>query len=695
MAVGSFQVGQRFFRDEQRYRIARNLGDGIWQVEDITTGRVQEQKQTELLSQWSKGSLTFTQVAEKALPLTKVESVALDTAFSDAYKQSYTAETWNLAQGKLSFVNRLEKMPATKRLLEPLIAEVANDKKLWKNGSVFPKIPSFSAVVSWIKIYRESDRDIRSLISRHHEKGNASLRFDPKVIEIAEDAIDLIYMTPERGTVANTSDHAKGLIAKLNVGRLDSEKLLTPSYAFFKRMIGEISPYDRCRARYCQRVADIKFRAAGQGVLTQTPLARACMDHCRLDLVVLDDDSGLPLGRPWLTLIIDESTRYVLGYYIGFEEPSNVSVSRALRHALMPKFELLSHYPNIKSGWDAWAAMNLLVVDNGLEFHGETIRNGAGRFGINIQFCPRKKPWFKGKIERHFGTMNMGLLNGLPGKTFSNILEKEDYDPVKNAVIRLSTLREIVLTWVVDIYHQKKHRTLGQSPAEAWVTGIQSVDRWLPPSSLQIDSAFSKQEKRRLTHKGIEYDCLLYNSQDMRLLRESHGDNIEVEVRVMDDDLGSVIVVSPEGSQLIRVPAIDQKYAASLTRWQHAVCKRYQRRLQDDQSIVITIFEAKERIRELIRIDRQLIKRGSRKKQERFNEIYPSPHQVSNDLAESSRDTSEAVDSAIDAPSTESSAPVVPALPKLPATTQVAPPAMTSHQDDDIPELPSRRITNR
>lgn len=353
------------------------------------------------------------------------------------------------------------------------------------------------------------------------------------------------------------------------------------------------------------------------------------------DVIVVDDVSGLPLGRPWLTLILDEYSRYVLGYYLGFEEPSNVSVARALRNALMPKTEIIGRYPSISNAWDAWGVIHTLVADNGLEFHGDAISGGADTFGMDIQFCPRRKPWYKGKIERFFGTINSGLLAPIPGKTFSNILEKGDYNPLKHAVIGLETLREVVLTWIVDIYHQKPHRGLGRkTPADVWGEAIERTDRWLPASSTILDSAFSRMERRLLSHKGIEFDSLFYNSNDMRLLREQYGDTMTVEVRVMDDELGHLFVVSPDGHTVIKVPALDAGYAKGMTRWQHKVCRRYQRRVSDDQAREISLLDAKERIRQLIRDDANRGKRSTRNRQARFTEKNGPLHSQGSERSE-------------------------------------------------------------
>lgn len=114
--------------------------------------------------------------------------------------------------------------------------------------------------------------------------------------------------------------------------------------------------------------------------------------------------------------------------------------------------------------------------------------------------------------------------------------------------------------------------------------------------------------------------ALLYNSDDMRVLREQHGITLKVEVRVMDEDLGHLFVVAPDGRTVIKVPALDQAYAQGMTRWQHKVCRRYQRRMLDDEQRDISLTDAKERIRQLIRDDAKRGKRTTRKKQSRFTE---------------------------------------------------------------------------
>ena len=52
-----------------------------------------------------------------------------------------------------------------------------------------------------------------------------------------------------------------------------------------------------------------------------------------LDLYVVDDRHGelVPIGRPWLTLMVDHYSRLPVGYYLGFKPPGFESVALALR----------------------------------------------------------------------------------------------------------------------------------------------------------------------------------------------------------------------------------------------------------------------------------------------------------------------------------------------------------------------------
>nr|WP_255539852.1 DDE-type integrase/transposase/recombinase [Polynucleobacter sp. 78F-HAINBA] len=347
-----------------------------------------------------------------------------------------------------------------------------------------------------------------------------------------------------------------------------------PELRLIRRLIDTIPAFDRSLARDGREAANKKYRSVLSHRITQAPLERAEIDHTQLDLMVVDGN-GFPRGRPWLTVCLDDYSRSILGIVIGFEPPSFRTVAQCLKSAILPKVGLRSEFPEILNDWHSHGVMRELVVDNGVEFHSASLENACYALGIEIHYSARKTPWFKGKIERFLGTLNSQVAHGNPGTTFSNIFEKDDYDPVKHAVVRFETLKLVINKWVADVYHQETHRTLGASPSLVWVNSIDSSDILLPDNITQLDALLGHTEKRVLTHKGIEFSGLLYNSSELTGLRRRLGDKLKVDIRVDESNLGSIVVLSPDKKQMFIVPALQGEYANGLSTFQHRMCKKY------------------------------------------------------------------------------------------------------------------------
>src|SRR5690606_28759365 len=122
----------------------------------------------------------------------------------------------------------------------------------------------------------------------------------------------------------------------------------------------------------------------------------------------------LPLGRPTVTLVLDKYSRMVLGFHIGVQGTSLESVFHALRHAILPKTYVSEKYPDIKNEWPAFGVFEKLICDNGAEFHANDLERVAFELGFQIEFCPKRKPYYKGSIERYLKTLNFKLAHRLP-----------------------------------------------------------------------------------------------------------------------------------------------------------------------------------------------------------------------------------------------------------------------------------------
>ena len=70
--------------------------------------------------------------------------------------------------------------------------------------------------------------------------------------------------------------------------------------------------------------------------------------------MVIDTETRLPLGRPWLTTMINVCTKMITGFYLSFHPPGYLSVMRCLLHAVCPKSYLKTDYPQIRHDWPAY-----------------------------------------------------------------------------------------------------------------------------------------------------------------------------------------------------------------------------------------------------------------------------------------------------------------------------------------------------
>ena len=210
------------------------------------------------------------------------------------------------------------------------------------------------------------------------------------------------------------------------------------------------------------------------------------VDHTPVDVIVVDEEDRLPIGRPWLTLAIDVASRVVAGFTVSLEAPSTVSVALALTHAVLPKETWLADR-DLDVEWPVAGIPVCVHVDNAPEFESAAIVRGTQEYGIELVHRPVRRPAFGGHIERLIGTM-MGAAHLLPVTTFSSVAEKGDYPSEDRAALTLAEL-ERWLALEIAGYHQRVHTVLRQPPMHVWKEAL--ARRAIPRATHPIRSSFS------------------------------------------------------------------------------------------------------------------------------------------------------------------------------------------------------------
>ena len=483
-----------------------------------------------------------------------------------------------------------------------------------------PSPPSWLTLYRWYKAYLSSGESILSLVSSYQACGNRLRKIPSEVLTIINQVIDERYLSRERPTVASIYETIIARIAHHNCFRVQADQLPVPHLRTIYKIVEKLDSYEKTKGRYGSRLAEQEFRAHQRGPAPARPLERVEVDHTKLDLFIIDHDHGLPIGRPWLTTAIDVYSRVVTGLYVSFNPPSYLSVMNCLRHAILPKTYLRTQYPHIQHDWTVYGLPEMIVVDNGKEFYSTHLEDACLQLGVAIQYAPVQLAWYKGSIERYFGTLNQRLLHEQRGTTFSNVIERSEYDAEKNAIISFATLLEIIHVWIVDIYHQNKHRGLRDIPARIWEAAITEYPPALPHKKETLEILLGQIAHRAISKSGVELHGLLYNHEQLISLRRNMKKGERATIKFDPNDLSLIHVLDGKNNQYIPVPAINQEYTKGLSLWQHDIIKRYAQQQVDGYVNIVDLSLAKQKIQEIVDRDWQLIKKsGRRQRMARWN----------------------------------------------------------------------------
>jgi len=557
-----FKVGALILWNGQKMRVLRMIADGRVQLEAESDGSIHGASYFELLKDYSERRLVF--VEDPKIP--EIAYARIGRSLS-TFPEEVQADAIRKKR-YLDYLQKLGRFVSTPAVLTPLIQECASvigDRKP----------PSAVTVYRWYRELIKHQGDCRALISRHDRKGGGGTRLHPELIEMLNKAIDEHYLSGRPASIKTVWHEMIRLVDKRNEFHAVSERLRIPSRATIYRAINSLDKYDVAAAHFGTRIAKMRFRTSGLGPRVTRILERVEIDHTPLDLFVIDEQTGLPQGRPTVTIAIDAYSKMPVGMHIGFSGTSIEAVFACIRHAVLPKTYIKERYPEIENDWPCYGHFETLVCDNGMEFHSSQLERVAFELGSVLQFCPKRQPYYKGSIERFLKTLNYQFSRILPGHSFAKWFQREDYDPLKDAVLTFDQLLRYLHRWIVDVYMQDLNRGIKSSPYRKWQEGAAMSPPRLLSNLDGLDIMLGRSCERTIFSYGFDLRCIRYNNDALRSLRQKYGEQVKVDVRYYFDDLSLVHVIDPLTKEAIPVPALDQEYARNRPMEQHRlICAR-------------------------------------------------------------------------------------------------------------------------
>lgn len=179
-----------------------------------------------------------------------------------------------------------------------------------------------------------------------------------------------------------------------------------PSYRTFCLAVAQRDVVQQTCARQGRRAA--YQRASFYYELTLTtprhgdrPFEICHLDHTQADIELVCSETGMNLGRPWVTFLSDAFSRSLLALWLTYDPPSYRSCMMALRECVRRHGRL----------------PQTLVVDGGREFESVYFETLLARYECTRKTRPGAQPRFGSVCERLFGTANTQFFHNLTGNT--------------------------------------------------------------------------------------------------------------------------------------------------------------------------------------------------------------------------------------------------------------------------------------
>ena len=439
-----------------------------------------------------------------------------------------------------------------------------------------------STVYRMIARFRAS-RKASSLIPTGRGTPNGAKRLDIRTERLIGQQIDRFWLKKEKPKM-------RALIQRVHEA-CRIEGLPPPHRSTIQRRVDELEALGAARRRGENSLEAEVTPSAGR-FHAERPNDVWQIDHTIVDLIVVDEETRLPIGRPYLTIAVDIYTRMVAGFHLSLDAPSSASVGLCILHAVYDKTSWLQDR-GVEHPWPVAGLPSILHCDNGPEFHSRALKTACREYGIKLVYRPPATPRFGGHIERLIGTM-MGAVHILPGTTFSNTKAREGYASEERAVLSLRELERWLAVEITGAYQRRIHSALLRPPLAVWQESQGGLSFDLPPDRMAFWTSFLPETRRRLLKDGIHLEKIRYWSD---VLARDLGRSSDMLIKYDPRDLSRIFVRRPDGSY------IEARYrnlaypAVTIWEWRNAKRRLFEQGKRDlDEDAIFSALALQRRI---------------------------------------------------------------------------------------------------
>lgn len=352
--------------------------------------------------------------------------------------------------------------------------------------------PHLEAGVSLTAIAQQHRLSLRTLqrwVQRYRDQGLVGLARKPRADQGQHRLHDELRLVIEGLILQKPAPSLASVQRKVTQIAL-AQGWAVPSYGTIRNIMLQLDEAMRVLAQQGSKAYREAFDLLHQrGATLPNEIWQA--DHTLLKIFLVNS-LGQP-SRPWLTVIMDDYSRAIAGYYLGFETPTALATALTLHQAIW-------HKPD--PGWSVCGIPQSFYTDHGGDFTSHHMEQVSADLKMRLIFSTPGMPRGRGRVERFFGTVKQMLLAELPGYT-------PDGQLVDEPELTLDAFDTAFRHFLLHSYHDRVHSMTGQPPQAMW-----HHSGFLPqmPQNLeQLDLLLATIPRtRRVRQEGIRLHNLWY-----------------------------------------------------------------------------------------------------------------------------------------------------------------------------------------
>jgi putative transposase len=456
--------------------------------------------------------------------------------------------------------------------------------------------------------------DKRAAYPKFSERGGGGKsRMHPVARKAYEDSVEILKRNPKARIAYTKLSHDIWSRLLAQEGQAKAI-LLQPSQSTITREVKKtFSAYEISLRNEGKKAADKKFASWTPRDKATAPLEVVEFDDKDSRVFGIDERTGLPVGRLFITTGVDQCTAIPMGFSISDQPRNTWSAINAFVNCVLPKD--LSHpdYSELRSDVPYMGKMGIAIFDNALYNHSKMLQDAANDISKSmVAFAKPYTPREKSRVEDFNGRMATDFFSGLPG--FLGPKDSRDFlvQGVAAANMSVAEFRRRFLNWAYNDYCNKP-RANGMTPRQGWELGMLGRKPRIPGDVNSVLLAAMLRHKLRLRPELIQFTGLIYQNQRLEIMRRKIGHNAEVELRYHPEHLERIFVFDKLEKEWFSVPSANPEYTTNLSLYQHVLIRKKARDAGAKNPTIPALLTHREELAKLVSQSRNSKKLKERK----------------------------------------------------------------------------------